>query len=444
MSDSPPDWVTQGGPSTGATGGAPAQRRGNYPRQDQPSQEDIRANVNAFNVWLDLPATRHKIEKFLHDLLSLDAFLETARTAIQANPDLLQPKYQDGLMAGILKAAQMAIPPDGKYGALIPRYDNKAKTMRVVFQPMYQGIIMAGRRTGAIQQITTGIIFRGEKYRIEGGEHPILEHSVDLEIADEAYAAMNTQKSKRENSTSSFVTADTKAFMDRVLAAYCVIHASDGATYPAWITKSRLEAIRLSAADYGPWAGPFIDEMCKKSPIFLASKMIDLGPSTPKVAAYRAALLDGLAIEVDDEPQQRALPAPAPLDKLRTMEAMFGGEKDPEPRTETPRDEPKRSPPKAARSEPKEDPPKDEPKNEPVTDDTPQFKTIKQFREFCIGAVKELRSIEEIEVFESKAWFQARLDATRAKDLKSAQEIEDAFQDRKTFVAQLPKEGNGG
>lgn len=439
MSDAPPDWVTQGGPSTGATGGAPAQRRGNYPRQDQPSQESLQTSAAAFNKWLDMPSTRAQIKEFLHDLLSLEVFIDTARIAVQANPDLLQPKYEKGLMDGIRKAASMAIPPDGKYGALIPRYDSKARTMRVVFQPMYQGIIMAGRRTGAIQQITTGIIFRGEKYRIEGGEHPILEHSVDLEIADEAYAAMNTQKGKREGSTASFVTADTKAFMDRVLAAYCIIHASDGTTYPAWITKSRLEAIRLSAADYGPWAGPFIDEMCKKSPIFLASKMIDLGPSNPKVAAYRAALLDGIAIEIDNEPQQRALPAPAPLDKLRTMEAMFGGEKEPA-RTQSPQND--KPPKQETKPEPIGDDMNPTNRPTPTTDEPPMaFKNVKEFREYCIGALKAMITVEEIEAFEAKPWFQTHLDAARARNLKSAQEIEDAFQDRKTFVAQLPKEG---
>jgi phage RecT family recombinase len=335
MSDEPPDWVSHGPPPDPRAVANQAKGK-SFQRRDAATPAQEQAMQQAFNVWLDQPDTKHKIAEFLPDYITLPTFVQTAKTAVQNNPALLEERYLPGLMAGVLKAAEMGIPPDGRLGALIPRWDNNAHRVRIVFQPMYHGLLLLGRRTGAIREINTGIVFRGERLILVGGDEPKLEHYPDPELIEEAYAAMNVRKVDKR------VVADVEAFLDRVVIAYCVIVGSDGTKHRAWIPRSRLQAIRLGAADGGPWNGPFLDEMMKKSTIFLASKMIDLDLANPYTQRFRSAVMDGLEqnfIEhepVTSGPATAALEAPSPTDKLRTLEDRFGVEREPVAAPETP------------------------------------------------------------------------------------------------------------
>lgn len=427
MDDEPPDWVSA------PPAEARAVTRGvGTPRRPAPTQAQEQAMQQAFFVWLDQPETRHKIMEFLPDYITLATFIQTARTAVQNNPNLLEDRYLPGLMSGVLKAAEMGIPPDGRLGALIPRWDNNTHRMRVVFQPMYHGILMLGRRTGAIKEINTGIVFEGERLVLAAGDDPKLEHYPDPELIEEAYAAMNVRKVEKR------VVADVDPFMERVVIAYCVIVGTDGTRHRAWIPRSRLQAIRLGAADGGPWNGPFADEMMKKSAIFLASKMIDLDLANPYTERFRSAVIDGVEqdfLEHESIRQTPALEAPSPIDKLRTMEGMFGLEKEPafaEQDDTTHLDgeggdkaeEIPITPPNIERRP-------SQPGDAPMT--APR-RRVDEEAEYLRKQIERLPTVGRVQEYRAKPSLIAWLEKTRQTDPKIAEEIEDAIQDRETFL----------
>ena len=73
------------------------------------------------------------------------------------------------LLFSLKKAARLNLRPDGSEGALIPRWDNDARTKLVSFQPMYKGTLRLGRRAGAVKEVVADIVFAGEPFRNHPG-----------------------------------------------------------------------------------------------------------------------------------------------------------------------------------------------------------------------------------------------------------------------------------
>lgn len=291
--------------------GVPAQRgSGGGQRRDAP-QFNAGAEIKAFYKMLDDSVFLRSLEGMLPDTITAQAFVRTAKTAVQSKPELLNPAWRASLMQSICKAAAQGLLPDGKHGALIPRQDQQAGGVyQVCWQPMVWGITMLGRRAGALKKINCGFVFEGEKYRLKGGIEDTIEHEIDPLIVDKVYQE----------------GTDLSKFLPHLVLAYAIITAPDGTVTWRYMTKSRIARLRAaSKASKGPWSGPFFDEMILKGVILYTSKHIDLSGETPEMVRFKTALEHDMEIDTDDDDAPArvtsgsgvaALPAPNAMDRL--------------------------------------------------------------------------------------------------------------------------------
>jgi recombination protein RecT len=281
---------------------------------------DAAVEAKAFYAMLEDPKLVSELGSMLPDTIDVKTFVRTAKTAVATNVDLLNPMYRPSLMQSIVKAASQGLLPDGKHGALVPRWDDRASRTQVCWQPMVWGITQLGRRAGALKKLTAHIVFEGEDYDLLGGEDDKITHRINPKIVDEVYAKCRTPE----------------AFFDRVELAYCIITAPDGTQTWRYMTKSRIARVKASSkAGKGPWSGAFMDEMILKTVILFTAKHIDLDGDTPEMRRFREAMETDLEADFDSDGAQMisapatraALPAPgvSAMDRLEAQ--ILGGVK---------------------------------------------------------------------------------------------------------------------
>lgn len=456
MSDVPPAWRDQGPPpdaydaptSAQRHGDQPPARRdsrrddgrgGNYERNDKPNRVNFPAPARSqaageFFAWLADRKTLGELQRVLPNTVRPEKFAETAKQAVMTNTDLLWPAYRESLLQAVLKAAHQGLPPDGKHGAMVPRWDDRTREVRVVWQPMVWGLMRLGRETGAIRQMRAHIVFDGEVFEIEQGDEDRIIHRVNPEIVEAAYQAL---------------TPD--AFMQYVQAAYCVITATDGTVTKRWMPRSRIARVRASAkASNGPWAGAFIDEMILKTVILYTSKWINLDADSPAAQRFMEALRTDM--EADFDADGRALPAghqqaalPAPGLKLDTLEQkLFGfGQGEPVPvgnEAETPPPEQENvAPPPAEPPAPPPRPPQ-KPASPAPGDEDRAIAWARSIR----GDLQAMRQAGQVAELRQNAAFKSRLEALRRLDPSTAEDLEDAAADREAFLAQVQPPSKAG
>ena len=305
--------------------GAP--QRGGYGKQ---RNYDPAVEAQAFLGKLNDPKSMQELQKILPDNISIKLFVNTAKTAVTSNPDLLNPEFRSSLFQGIAKAAGMGLLPDGKHGALVPRWDDKARKMAVAFQPMVWGITQLGRRAGAIKKISANIVFEGEDYELLGGLDDSIHHKINPQIVDEAYTQARTPDG-----------FNTGKFIDKIVLSYCIIVAPDGTVTWRYMTRSRIQALRAaSKANRGPWNSPWADEMILKGVILFTSKHIDLDGDTPEMRRFQEALWTDMEIDFSKSAAQSgkdgaipqldspALPAPSEAMERLSQQVLNGAGKD--------------------------------------------------------------------------------------------------------------------
>lgn len=325
MSDTPPDWGDVPPGEYGGQGGGGG-KGGKRPAAPLLTPEQIAIASEDFFGWLANKETAEQLRMLLPDHVDPDVFIATCKTAVIVKPQLLRESLRQSLLVSVMKAAAQGLKPDGKEGALVPRYDSEAKTQLVAWQPMVWGIAKLGRETGAIKSIRAVIVFHGEPFKIVQGEEDRIEHEVDPDIVEEAYTALNGGKDTHGNPV-----AKPAEFFMRVRAAYCFITGSDGTVTKRWMTRQRLISLwEASKAAYGPWNSRWIDEMILKGVILFTAKWINLDTGTVTAKRFQAALMTDLEVDFDrhgalNAPPERAPQAAlaAPADKLSTMEAAI-------------------------------------------------------------------------------------------------------------------------
>lgn len=102
--------------------------------------------VTSFRQTISTPGMRQQLKMALPSHISLDKFERVATTAVQMNPDLLNPEKVNSrsLLGALVRAAQDGLLPDGREGAIIP-FKGKAQWM-----PMVAGIMKKVRNSGEI------------------------------------------------------------------------------------------------------------------------------------------------------------------------------------------------------------------------------------------------------------------------------------------------------
>jgi recombination protein RecT len=312
-SDVPPaDGPDQGGRAAPRGGGGGGGKGGYAPREPAP-EFDQREEAEKFYAWLAEPSTRTDLKLVLPDTIDLDVFIATAKSAVFNDPKLLQPALRPSLLAAVSKAAAQGLKPDGREGALVPRWDEKAREIRVAWQPMVWGLLKLGRQTGAIQNIRAHLVFEGEDFEILAGEDDKIIHKVDLAIREIAYRA-----------------PDTASFLAHIKAAYCIITPTVGEPTKRFMPRGRLAQLYAATkASRGPWNGPFRDEMFIKAMILFTLKWVDLSGDAAAIGRFRAALETDLTLDFGEDAAPRGrgraqAALPAPDVNLHNMEVKLG------------------------------------------------------------------------------------------------------------------------
>ena len=159
-----------------------------------------------------------------------EKFAMVAITAIQMKPSLLDLN-RPSLYTALTQCASDGLIPDGREAAIVP-FKGQAKYM-----PMVQGITKKARNSGEISSIDALVVYANDTYRSwvdEKGQH------------------FNHEKAKGERGAP--------------VLTYAYAITKDGGFYFEEIDEAQMNAIeKCSRASDSPWAGPFKDEMKRKS-----------------------------------------------------------------------------------------------------------------------------------------------------------------------------------
>ena len=231
--DGPPaDW--DNAPPPAVQGGG--QARGGSPSRYAPrgalAPAQVAAEAAAFLDWLADRQTRSDLGRVLPSHIGIDVFLDTAKTAVTTNSQLLAPELRGSLLAAIAVAARLGLRPDNREGVLIPRWDDQAKALRVTFLTMKGGLEKLGRLTGALKYIRPVIVFQGEAVAIDEANGKI-RHTRgpdEISIVAEAYRVLQGAPDETGRAR-----PDPAGFFSRVQLAYCIIVAADGSETMHWM-----------------------------------------------------------------------------------------------------------------------------------------------------------------------------------------------------------------
>ena len=216
-------------------------------------------------------------------------FIGIVLTALQRNPDLITADRKSFWNA-CMSAAADGLLPDNREAALVI-YKSKGQPV-VQYLPMVTGILKKVRNSGELATITSHIIFEKDKFSYwvdSKGEH--LEHRPEL-------------------------------FGDRgePIGAYAIAQTKDGAFYIEVMSEDQIEAVRnvSRAKDFGPWSGPFRDEMKRKTVIRRLAKRLpmstdveqvihrddelyDFEPKNPKESGLAGELNGGRVVSIEGD-----------------------------------------------------------------------------------------------------------------------------------------------
>lgn len=136
--------------------------------------------------------------------VSADRFRRVCLTSIQQNEKLLECS-PDSLWAACMKAAQDGLMPDGREGAIVPRWNNRKRTSEAHWMPMVAGLIAKAKRKGSVVSLSAQIVYEGERFQVLLGDEDRIDHAREIskvqqgkEIAVYAIATMKDGSKERE------------------------------------------------------------------------------------------------------------------------------------------------------------------------------------------------------------------------------------------------------
>lgn len=251
--------------------------------------DELRGSVAKMEGQFKLALPKH---------IPVERFVRIVQTAIAGSPDLIQAD-RTSLFAAAMKAAQDGLLPDGRESAIVtfntnvgtkqsPKWIKKAQ-----FMPMVAGILKKMRNSGELAMITSNVIFKNDEFKYwvdQDGEH--LTHTPNL----------------------------FEERGDRI-GVYSFAKTKDGAVYIEVMTAAQVMDIKNASKskDSGPWAGPFEDEMWRKSSIKRLSKRMPM--STDLEMTIRA---DDELFTPSEQHEENDVtpPAPKPVKSSRLSKAM--------------------------------------------------------------------------------------------------------------------------
>lgn len=251
--------------------------------------DELRGSVAKMEGQFKLALPKH---------IPVDRFIRVIQTAAATSPDLVQAD-RTSFFAACMKAAQDGLLPDGKESAIVtfntnvggkgnPKWIKKAQ-----FMPMVAGILKKMRNSGELAMITSNVIYKNDDFKYwvdQNGEQ--LTHVPNL-FADRG---------------------------DR-LGVYAMAKTKDGANYIEVLTAKQVDDVKQASKskDSGPWAGPFEDEMWRKSAIKRLSKRMPMSTDLEMTINSDEELFTPPAPQPEEND---VTPAPKPVKSSRLVKAM--------------------------------------------------------------------------------------------------------------------------
>ena len=191
--------------------------------------------------------------------VTVDRFVRTIMTAVQADPDLMDADRKS-LLQSAMQAAQDGLLPDKREGAFViyktkVKIDNREEWIKKVqWMPMIRGIIKTARKGGEISTLSARVVYENDVFEYILGDEERITHEPTLKdrgkmIACYAIAKMNDSERERE-----------------VMSAEDVM-AVKGA----------------SKSSTGPWTGPFESEMWRKTVIRRLLKRLPMSTELERI-----------------------------------------------------------------------------------------------------------------------------------------------------------------
>lgn len=224
----------------------PAQSKGEVATQKPTSPVSI--------LRQQMEKQKPEFEMVLPPGVTVDRFVRTIMTAVQADPDLLLAD-RTTLLQAAMQAAQDGLLPDKREGAFViyntkVKIDGKEVWIKAVqWMPMVRGIIKKAREGGEISKLAARVVYEHDEFEYVLGDDERIEHK------------------------------PTMGYRGNLVACYSIAKMKDGEFEREVMTKEDVEAVRsASRSKNGPWTGPFESEMWKKSVIRRLLKRLPMTP----------------------------------------------------------------------------------------------------------------------------------------------------------------------
>lgn len=204
------------------------------------TQTKALAPIDAFRA--DLAKMQPEFVSALPKHVPSDKFIRAAKTLVQMRPELLSSDVDRRSVYGeLMKCAQDGLIPDGRE-ATVNVYKGVAK-----YIPMVYGLCKKARNSGEIKTIDALVVYEKDFYEA---------------WTDETGAHFKHKKALGERG--------------KPILTYAYAITKDGGFFIEEIDETGMAAIEKSSPAAGkgfsPWAGPFKDEMRRKSAIRRLSK----------------------------------------------------------------------------------------------------------------------------------------------------------------------------
>lgn len=241
-----------------------------------------------------LAVVRQDIEKMVPRLaetlpahIAADRFKSVALSAVTNNPDIANCD-RSSILSSFMKCAQDGLLPDGREASIV-KFGTRAQYM-----PMVAGILKKVRNSGDLASISAHVVYSGDEFAYELGDHERILHRPVLENRG------------------------------KPIAVYAIATLTNGEKVREVMSVAEVERVRKASrgANSGPWV-QWWDEMARKTVIRRLSKRLpmssDLDSMVREDPAFQA------------EPRQSQEKVINPIDALNAEISEPAPEQDVEP-----------------------------------------------------------------------------------------------------------------
>jgi recombination protein RecT len=123
----------------------------------------------------ELPRMTAEFKAALPSHISVAKFTRVIQTAVAGNPDLLKMDRR-ALWKAAIQAATDGLLPDGKQGAIVPRWNGRTRCLEPAWQPMAAGVRIKARNTGEIGTWDVEAVYANDAFEFELGDDPFIRH----------------------------------------------------------------------------------------------------------------------------------------------------------------------------------------------------------------------------------------------------------------------------